>query len=398
MSVYRPTFKDPKTGKLKQSRVWWYSFVFDGARVQKSSKSTRKTIAMKAEEKKRRELEQVYNGLPTSKPQSSGRDRVRTVATALSSYLTAYSVNHRPKATATVKERSQHLVRILGGAMLPDLTQDRMVEYMRQRLEENAGHRTTNMEIEVLARSLDRQWRLLWPKLKRLEEPRDTGRALTAEEEQKLLEQAALNRSPMVLPFLRIALSTGMRFFEIRTLKWSRIDLDKRMLRVGQSKTAAGTGRGLPMNESLYRTLIKHAFWVEQKLNRPPGPADYVFPFSKNRGPLDPTKAVLSIKTAWESVREKAGVKCRFHDLRHTAYSKLDEAEVPEQVIMALMGHVSKQMRERYSHARMDRMRDAMKHLEIDSPIGPTIGPTKDSTKVSESGETVKSLTKSLTN
>jgi hypothetical protein len=42
---------------------------------------------------------------------------------------------------------------------------------------------------------------------------------------------------------------------------------------------------------------------------------------------------------------------------QHTAYSKLHEAEVPEQVIMALMGHVSRTMRERYSHARMDAMR-----------------------------------------
>jgi integrase len=169
----------------------------------------------------------------------------------------------------------------------------------------------------------------------------------------------------LALPFLRIALSTGMRFSEIRTMKWSRIDLDKRMLRVGQSKTAAGTGRGLPMNDSLYRTLVKHAFWVEKKLDQPPGPDEFVFPFSKRSGSLDPSKPVLSIKIAWESIREQAGVDCRFHDLRHTAYSKRDEAEVPEQVIMALMGHVSKPMRERYSHARVEKMRDAVKHLEL---------------------------------
>jgi len=38
---------------------------------------------------------------------------------------------------------------------------------------------------------------------------------------------------------------------------------------VGLSKTAAGTGRGLPMNEGLYRTLLEHSFWVEKKLGRP---------------------------------------------------------------------------------------------------------------------------------
>ena len=238
MSVYRPTYPDKKTGKTKQSRVWWYHFTFAGRHVQESSKSTRKTIATEMEKKRRLELEQVYAGVTNAKPQQ----RVRTVAVALKEYQTAYSVNHRPKATAWVSERSQHLARILGSTMLSDLTENRMAEYMGQRLKEGVGNRTVNMELECLARALDRQWRVLWPKLKRLEEPRDTGRALTAEEEQKLLDQAALNRSPMALPFLRIALSTGMRFSEIRNMKWFQTDLDKRLLIVGQSKTAAGTG------------------------------------------------------------------------------------------------------------------------------------------------------------
>jgi hypothetical protein len=56
---------------------------------------------------------------------------------------------------------------------------------------------------------------------------------------------------------------------------------------------------------------------------------------------------------------------------------------------MAVMGHVSKAIRERYSHARMDAMRDAMKHLELDKPSGPA----KESAKVTESGETSKTLT-----
>jgi len=392
----------------KRGGVWWYHFSFAGRHIQESTKSTRKTVALEAEKNRRRELEQVYNGVPTAKPQQ----RIRTVAVAVKEYQTAYGVNHRPKASAWVEERLAHVTRILGNFNLSALTENRMAEYMTERLDEamktakarakaaeveldvddllHLGHRTVNMEIDCLARALGFQWRMLWPKLKRLEETKDTGRALTVDEEQKLLELAAANkRSPMALPFLRIALSTGMRFSEIRTLKWARIDLTKRLLIVGQSKTAAGTGRGLPMNESLYRTLAKHAFWVEGKLGRPPAPDEYVFPFSKRWGPLDPTRPILGIKSAWESIRDKAGIDCRFHDLRHTAYSKLDEAEVPEQVIMALMGHVSRAMRERYSHARMDAMRDAVKHLELER----FSEPATNSATVAKSSDTPKPLT-----
>ena len=48
------------------------------------------------------------------------------------------------------------------------------------------------------------------------------------------------------------------------------------------------------------------------------------------------------MKTFWETVRKRAGVQCRFHDLRHTVATKLAEAGVPESTMKALLGHMSK--------------------------------------------------------
>ena len=45
MAIYRPRYRDPKTGELVESAKWWYEFPFAGRRVRESSKSTRKTIA-----------------------------------------------------------------------------------------------------------------------------------------------------------------------------------------------------------------------------------------------------------------------------------------------------------------------------------------------------------------
>ena len=53
MAVYRPTYTDPKTGKKKQARVWWINFTLGGKRVQESSKSTRKTIAVEYAKQRR---------------------------------------------------------------------------------------------------------------------------------------------------------------------------------------------------------------------------------------------------------------------------------------------------------------------------------------------------------
>ena len=377
MAVYRPNYPDKKTGKVKQSAVWWYSFTFSGRRYQESSKSTRKTIAQASEKRRRLELEQAYAGIVAEKPQQ----RIRTVSAALKEYQAAYGNSHRATSVTWVKERCVHVERILGRALMPDLSETRINEYVTQRLEEKAGNRTINMELECLARAIGRQWRILWPKVRRLEESKGAGQALSAEQEQKLLDAAAENRSEMVRQFIRIALLTGMRVNEIRTLKWDQVDLENQTLTVGKAKTAAGSGRVIPMNPQLFSTLAEYAGWLTRKLDRTLEPGWYVFPFTSRGRPIDPLRPVTTIKTAWESVRTAAGISCRFHDLRHTALTKMAEAGVPEETMKALMGHMSREMIERYSHIRMNAKRTAVESLSLPNKIAPS----KESTKVAES-------------
>jgi len=115
MAVYRPTYRDPKTGKQKQSATWWYGFTFAGQRIQESAKTTRKTIATEAEKNRRKELEKAYAGIPSEKPEH----RIRTVSVALAEYENSYAPNHRPKAVAWVKERTAHVNRLLGNLLIP---------------------------------------------------------------------------------------------------------------------------------------------------------------------------------------------------------------------------------------------------------------------------------------
>jgi hypothetical protein len=70
-------------------------------------------------------------------------------------------------------------------------------------------------------------------------------------------------------------------------------------------------------------------------------------------------------KVAWESARKAAGVACRFHDLRHTFISRLAESQASDSTVMALAGHVSRPIMERYSHLRMEA-----KHRAVDDLSG----------------------------
>jgi hypothetical protein len=63
------------------------------------------------------------------------------------------------------------------------------------------------------------------------------------------------------------------------------------------------------------------------------------------------------------SARKPAKVSCRLHDLRHTFISRLAESQASDSTVMALAGHVSRAMMERYSHIRVEAKRRAVDDL-----------------------------------
>jgi integrase len=79
--------------------------------------------------------------------------------------------------------------------------------------------------------------------------------------------------------------------------------------------------------------------------------------------PKDPTRPIISFKTAWTKVREKAGVKGRWHDNRHTLVTELAESGAGDEVIMSIAGHVSRAMLSRYSHVRMEAKRRSLDEI-----------------------------------
>jgi integrase len=114
-----------------------------------------------------------------------------------------------------------------------------------------------------------------------------------------------------------------MRLSEIRLLRWSQVDFAAQVVAVGRSKTAAGTGRIILMNEVVVKCL---AAWSALFPARQP--SDFVFPSEKYGAggdhftacvyETDPSRPIGSWKEAWEKARADSKV-CRFHDLRHHA-------------------------------------------------------------------------------
>jgi integrase len=186
---------------------------------------------------------------------------------------------------------------------------------------------------------------------------------ISPDQQEKLLDEAAKLRSPVVRAAIPFLMLTGMRSGEALGLRWSQVNLFDKVITVGRAKTSSGTGRVIPMNDDLSSTLASHRKWFVERFGEPE-PEHCVFPFGSPQ-PTSPDRPVTDISSAWDLVRKNAGVSCRLHDLRHTFCTRLAEAGVPESTMLALMGHMSRAMLERYSHIRMAAKREAVSSITL---------------------------------
>ena len=345
---------------FQRGEIWWYEFWFAGQRVRESTKSTSKTVAKLAEKSRRRELEEGLNNIADQR-----HERVRSFRDIAEDFLDGYQIR-LPDSATFADYAIHHLKRLLGSKMLVDFSEVVVTKYQNDRLEEGAAPKTINEEVGFLLRILGEpgdilRVRLRKKKMLKLKVRNRIGKAYTEEEKQRMLHEAAKARSPHIYLALTLALNAGMRDAEIKSLSWTQIDFAKKFLAVGRSKTEGGEGRTIPLNSDLFGVLTDYVEWYKLKFGATP-PEWYVFPFGSPQ-PTDPTRHVTTLKTVWSNIREKAGVKGRWHDNRHTLVTELAESGAGDQTIMDIAGHVSKQMLKHYSHIRMEAKRKALESV-----------------------------------
>jgi len=212
----------------------------------------------------------------------------------------------------------------------------------------------------------------------------EVGRAISAEEEQVLLTECTKSRSRSLAPIFTLAIETGARKNVIKTLRWKWIDFANACIQFGKDKTPSGTGRIIPLNRRALATL---KLWSQQFPDRKP--EHYVFPAERYGGSgdafearaydTDATKPMGSVKEAWEAAKKRSGVKCRFHDLRHTAVSRMLEAGVPIVKVAKVVGWspaTMVRMAARYGHFALEDLRSAVESIsrpgiQDRSPVNP---------------------------
>ena len=355
-----------KRGKLG---TYWMRFRFGGRMIHESTRTTSKTVARDAERQRRRELEKRWNriekrSLPPTLTEATKRWQKKRAGLA--------STTRETYEAAVV-----HLRGTLGNMLVCEIEATDIGAYQKDRLAQKAAGATINKEIACLSSILGGYgvWEPVRRDVKRLEENEEAGKALSRDEEKRLLECASLigqhqgNWTPLYTATI-LGLNTGMRHKEIRTLKWKNLDLENKVLRVAESKTEAGKGRPIPLTQPAWASLDT---WASRFPNRKPD--DFVFPACEN-GRVDAQRPIANWRTAWRRVcREARLVDLRFHDLRHTAATKLLEQGTPYAVVAQILGwsaSTAVRMANRYGHIRPEVQRRALEAIAT-AEVQPTV-------------------------
>lgn len=210
---------------------------------------------------------------------------------------------------------------------------------------------TVNRELSKLRRMFNIAQREGWIKqnpfaagesLISLADERKRERILTNEEERRLLKACSIPSREHLRPIVIAALDTGMRRGELFSLRWQHVDFEEGVLNIEAFHTKTMKARQVSLTGRLTREL--EALYEQS----PKQPFGRVFGITDN------------VKRSFNAARKEAGLlDVRFHDLRHTAATRLVGGHMPLSEVGRILGHSQPNTTYRYVNANIDTARRA---------------------------------------
>ncbi|NJL28580.1 MAG: site-specific integrase [Thermoanaerobaculia bacterium] len=309
-----------------------------------------------ARERAKRLLVEILDGADPVADRQRKAVAALTVADLAKRYLEEHAV--KKKATSAKED-----ARLLKNAILPELGKLAVAEVEREhvgRLHHGMRDRpiAANRALALASKmfSLAERWGLRPAgsnPAKGLERYREQKRerflspAEVARLGQVLAEvEREGKETPQAIAAVRLLILTGCRRNEILRLKWSEVDLERRVLLLGDSKTGRKTV-----------VLAAPALELLARLPREAG-HPYVLPGWKHGQPLG------NLTDPWARIRKLAGLEdVRLHDLRHTFASTGAAAGLGLPIVGKLLGHAHHTTTQRYAHLADDPLRQAAERI-----------------------------------
>ncbi|CAG9182935.1 site-specific integrase [Cupriavidus respiraculi] len=313
--------------------------------------TTAKTFRTKrdAEDWARRTEDEMVRGVYLSRAPSEKL----TVSAALKRYLAEVSTTKKPTTQRSERFTSQHLEAFFGKYSMAAVGAELVAKYRDERLAASKSNNTVRIELALLGhlfRIAIQEWGigLTFNPVANVRKPSPgTGRSrrLSIAQQQQLLDAVRAHSNPMLGWIVTLAIESGMRSSEITGLRLSQVDVERRIVRLPDTKN--GSIRLVPLTRTATEAL-------RAAIDNPLRPAETDLVFFGEPG-RDGKRKPYVFQKLWAAAVQKLGLAdLHFHDLRHEAVSRLVEAGMSDQEVAAISGHKSMQMLKRYTHLRAE--------------------------------------------
>ena len=339
----------------KRGDKWHYAFCIRGVRYRGAIPEARtKFEAEKAETKIRQDVYEGRYGRPTGEKDFGTFVEEVYKPWALENKR-SFRNNEKYKLSMICESKS------LKGKTFAQISPLLLEKYKKERKDsqvkggKNRKPSTINRELQIISKvfSLAIKYGVTYTnpcaEISLLPENNKRVRYLLDEEEPALFAVLTGPRAHL-RALVTVAIGTGMRRGDELNLLWEKVDFQRGLIYVPNSKT--GNDYSVPMNEDVRNTLLQ----LRSGTTR----SGYVFVNPKTGKPYtDP-------KTAFGTACRLAGIhNLHWHDLRHTFGTRLAEAGFSEATIADLMGHSDPETTRRYTHATDRAKRAAVEAVRI---------------------------------
>jgi integrase len=339
----------------RRGKIWWYSFEFQGRRIQESSGFTNKTAALRVEAKRKADLLDRRAGFSKAKLAPKFEEFVPV-------FLKWSEHQHRPKTHDLHSDNCNTLKRYFSGRWIDEITSGMVDDFKAGRLlerrwsedgERTVGNATVNRALSTLRLLFNYAERCAYQipnpvkGIEFLDEGSGRMRIISLEEEIAYMIAA----SQPLKDVARVILETGMRPEEVFRIELANLDFSQRTIFNPFGKTPAAR-RKLMMTEEVWSILKDRA------VN---GNSVYAFP-----SPDHSERPIGSVRKGHDAAVRRSKIKppFRLYDLRHTYATRAVMAGVDLPTLAALLGHTSIQMTMRYVHPAEEHKREAVNKLE----------------------------------
>jgi integrase len=348
-------------GLFKRGDVYWYEFVHNGKRYQRSSGVKNQRAARLIEAATRTSLAKGDVGIVE-------RKKAPTLQVFKKAFMDAIKVRSAEKP-ATVSFYATKLEQLLKHRPLREARLDSIDEAMIERYvtwrRASVAPATCNRELATLRRALRlaEDWKVIAraPRIRLLKGEGQRDFVLSHNDEPKYLASCP----PLLRDAASVMLDTGLRIGELLNLRWEDIRFDPAgAARFGSLKVREGKSKNAQRTLSL--TSRASAVLFERRKH---STSPCVFPGDSLNTPMLVTSLDhLHRRVCEPMVNGKKQVlfprEFVLHGLRHTFLTRLGEAGADAFTIMKLAGHSSVTVSQRYVHPTPESCELAFERLE----------------------------------